>query len=299
MPSHMIEGADQGAAVTVNGGASWSSWYNQPTGQLYHLAVDDRFPYRIYSGQQDNGTVELWSRGPYGVIDERDWHPVGGDERDYMVPKPGDPDTVFGTGLGGNMTRFDEVRDSRREVSPWPVSTYGAYPPDAKYRYTWITPMAFSPLPPHTMYMGAQVLFSSNDDGDHWRVISPDLSGKKAGATGCRDADLAKARDCGFGVIFSIAPSPVSKERDLGGHRRRADPPHGRRRRALDQRDTPDVPAWARIDNIDASAFDAGHGLRLGGHAPAGPRHAARSSRPPTAGSTGRRSSTAFRPTSS
>ncbi len=255
--THMIEGADQGAAVTVNGGASWSSWYNQPTGQLYHLAVDDRFPYRIYSGQQDNGTVELWSRGPYGVIDERDWHPVGGDERDYMVPKPGAPDTVFGTGLGGNTTRFDEVTRQSAEVSPWPVSTYGAYPPDAKYRYTWITPMAFSPLPPHTMYMGAQVLFSSNDDGDHWRVISPDLSGKKAGTTGCHDADLAKARDCGFGVIFSIAPSPVSgnviwvgtddglihRTGDGGAHWTNVTPP--------------DVPAWARIDNIDASAFDA------------------------------------------
>jgi photosystem II stability/assembly factor-like uncharacterized protein len=256
--SHMIEGADQGAAVTVNGGKSWSSWYNQPTGQLYHLAVDDRFPYRIYSGQQDNGTVELWSRGPYGVVDERDWHPVGGDERDYMVPKPGAPDTVFGTGLGGHMSRFDEVTRQSGEVSPWPVSTYGAYPVGLKYRYTWITPMAFAPQPPHTMYLGAQVLFSSTDDGDHWKVISPDLSGRKSGATAdCHDATAAQARDCGFGVIFAIAPSPVSKNviwvgtddgliqrtADGGAHWTNVTPP--------------DVPAWARIDNIDASPFDA------------------------------------------
>ncbi len=254
-PAHMIEGADQGAAVTLNGGRSWSSWYNQPTGQLYHLAVDDRFPYRIYSGQQDNGTVELWSRGPYGVVDERDWHPVGGDERDYMVPKPGAPDTVFGTGLGGHMSRFDEVTRQSAEVSPWPVATYGAYPPAVKYRYTWITPMAFSPLPPHTMYLGAQVLFSSNDDGDHWRVVSPDLSAKGAGAKNCHDPNFAEARACGFGVIFSIAPSPVEKgliwvgtddgliqvTADGGAHWRNVTPPS--------------VPAWARIDNIEPSPF--------------------------------------------
>ncbi len=256
-PTHMIEGADQGAAVTVNAGATWSSWYNQPTGQLYHLAVDDRFPYRIYSGQQDNGTVEVWSRGPYGVIDERDWHPVGGDERDYMVPKPGAPDTVFGTGLGGHMSRFDEVTRQSSEVSPWPVSTYGAYPPDVKYRYTWITPMAFSPLPPHTMYLGAQVLFASGDDGDHWRTISPDLSAKRGGAKDCANADYARARDCGFGVIYSIAPSPLARGTiwvgtddgliqltiDAGAHWRNVTP-------AL-------VPAWARIDNIEPSPFDA------------------------------------------
>src|SRR5262249_13585652 len=102
-PRRMITGSDQGAVITLNGGVTWSSWYNQPTGQFYHLAADERFPYHIYSGQQDNGTVEIASRGPYGVIEERDWHPVGGDERDYMVPKPGDPRTVFGSGLGGSI----------------------------------------------------------------------------------------------------------------------------------------------------------------------------------------------------
>lgn len=86
-PAYMITASDQGCVVSVDSGKSWSSWYNQPTGQFYHVAVDDQFPYKIYSGQQDNGTVGILSRGPYGVIEDRDWHPVGGDERDYMVPQ--------------------------------------------------------------------------------------------------------------------------------------------------------------------------------------------------------------------
>jgi photosystem II stability/assembly factor-like uncharacterized protein len=260
-PDHMITGADQGAAVTVNGGASWSSWYNQPTGQFYHLAADDRFPYRIYSGQQDNGTVEIASRGPYGVIELRDWHPVGGDERDYMVPKPGDPDMVFGSGLGGHVSRFDEATRQVAEVSPWPVSSYGARPTSVKYRYTWISPLEFSPLGQHALYFGAQVLFRSTDDGAHWQIVSPDLSGKLTGkdapsARACHDPDPATARACGFGVIYTIAPSPLSEgmvwvgtddglvrvTSDGGGHWRNVTPPG--------------IPAWGRIDAIAPSPFD-------------------------------------------
>ncbi len=178
-PDHMITASDQGTVVSVNGGGSWSSWYNQPTGQFYHLAADDRFPYRIYSGQQDNGTVEIMSQGPYGVIELRDWHPVGADERDYDIPSPVNPDIVFGSGLGGSLHRFDEVTRQSMDVSPWPQSSYAAKPNTVKYRYSWITPIEFSHIGNHALYMGSQFLFRSTDNGNNWDVISPDLSRKK------------------------------------------------------------------------------------------------------------------------
>jgi len=250
----MITGSDQGTVVTVNGGKSWSSWYNQPTGQFYHISADNQFPYRIYSGQQDNGTVSILSRGPYGVIEERDWHPVGGDERDYQIAKPGNPNIVFGTGLGGHITRFNNLTRQSAEISPWPVSSYGALQTTVKYRYTWITPLAFSPIGKHVMYFGAQVLFKSLDDGDHWEIISPDLSGKKSNAKDCNQ-ELQNARDCGYGVIYTIAPSPVKEDmiwigtddgliqltKDGGKTWKNITPPS--------------IPLWGRVDAISPSVF--------------------------------------------
>jgi photosystem II stability/assembly factor-like uncharacterized protein len=251
----MITASDQGAVVTMNGGKTWSSWYNQPTGQLYHVAADDRFPYHIYSGQQDNGTVEIASRGPYGVIEERDWHPVGGDERDYMVPKPGNPDIVFGSGLGGYVSRSDEVTRQVTNISPWPVSSYGARPTTVRYRYTWLTPLVFSPLGDHPMYFAAQVLFRSNDDGDHWDLVSPDLTGKKDNAGDCQNPDLEAARKCGYGVIYSIAPSPISEDviwvgTDNGLIQLSTD-------KGANWKDvTPEtIPLWGRINAIAPSPF--------------------------------------------
>ena len=254
-PSHMITSSDQGAIVTVNNGQSWSNWYNQPTGQFYHIEVDDQFPYKIYSGQQDNGTVGILSRGPYGVIEDRDWHPVGGDERDYDIPKPGNPNMVFGSGLGGPVSRFDDVTRQSANVSPWTISSYGDRPDNVKYRFTWITPLVFSHIKPYPLYFGAQVLFKSSDDGDHWQVVSPDLSGAKSIAKKNDNPDLAQAKDDGYGVIFSIAPSPISSQvmwigtddgliqlsTDGEKHWRNVTPPS--------------IPLWSRIDAISPSPF--------------------------------------------
>ncbi len=259
-PDHMITASDQGTVVSVNNGVSWSSWYNQPTGQFYHLAADDRFPYRIYSAQQDNGTVEIASQGPYGVIELRDWHPVGADERDYDIPKPGNPNIVFGSGLGGSLHRFDEITRQTINVSPWPHSSYGAKPNTVKYRYSWITPIEFSPVGKHALYFGAQYLFRTTDDGNNWKIISPDLSRKtKSGSRqtkNCSSQELEDAAKCGYGVIWNIAPSPISEKviwigtddgliqltKDEGRHWKNVTPPS--------------VPLWSRIDKISPSPFD-------------------------------------------
>ena len=254
-PEDRIVASDQGAVVTLDGGKTWSSWYNQPTGQFYHLAADNRFPYWIYSGQQDSGTVAIASASDYGALSFRDWHPVGGDERDYDVPYPADPHIVFGTGLGGRVSRWDARTGQVQNVSPWPVMSYGARPGTVKYRYTWITPLAIGQQAPYPIYVGAQVLFRSTDEGAHWQVISPDLTGAVAGTTGCaHTGDLAHARACGYGVIYSIALAPsdpstiwtgsdsgvVEVTHDGGAHWRDVTPKG--------------VPLWARIDSIDVAA---------------------------------------------
>jgi photosystem II stability/assembly factor-like uncharacterized protein len=256
-PDHWITASDQGAVITVDDGRTWSSWYNQPTGQFYHVATDNRFPYWIYSGQQDSGTVGTASRSDYGAITFRDWHPVGGDERDYMLPDPDDANIVFGSGMGGRLSRFDGNTGQVSNVTPWPINSYGARPTTVKYRYGWVTPMAFTSAKPHALLFGAQVLFSSTDQGNHWNVISPDLTGKQPDARDCK-GELAgeQARACGYGVISTIAPSPneagiiwvgtdsglIQLTRDGGRNWQNVTPPS--------------LQPWDKISTIDASPLD-------------------------------------------
>ena len=258
-PLRMITGADQGAVITFNGGKSWSSWYNQPTGQFYRLAVDNRFPYRIYSGQQDSGTVGIASRSDYGQITFRDWSPVGGDERDGDVPDPTDPDIVYGAGLGGRVSKWNARTGQVQNVSPWPLSSYAARPGTTRYRYDWITPLAISSRPPHPIYVGAQVLFRSLDGGMSWQTISPDLTGAVEKATDCEgDVPLERATECGYGAIFAIAPSPVADGLIWVGTT------NGRVQLTPDDGATwtdvtpPTIPDWSKVNIIDASASEPG-----------------------------------------
>jgi len=258
-PAYRVLASDQGTVVSVNGGKSWSGWYNQPTGQFYHLETDDRFPYWIYSGQQDSGTVGIASRSDYGAPTYREWHPVGGDERGWDVPDPADPEIVYGTGLGGALTRYDNRTGQVQDISPSVVSTYGRRPTEVEHRYTWITPLAISRRPPHSLYFAAQVLFRSDDRGKSWQVVSPDLTGAVPGTKGCGGAiSLANARACGFGVIYSLSLSPqdereiwagtddglIQLTRDGGKSWRDVTPPG--------------LPVWSKIASLEASPLEAG-----------------------------------------
>ena len=258
-PDHIATASDQGTVVSVDGGKTWSSWYNQPTGQFYHLATDDQFPYRIYSGQQDSGTVSVASRGNQGAITDRDWTPVGGDERDYDIPDPDDPAIVYGSGLGGRISRWDARTGQTANISPFPVPNYGQRQTSTEHHFVWVTPMAISRAGPTTLYLGGEVVFASTDRGAHWAVISPDLTGKRPGAERCGgDAAVADARACGYGGIWTLAPSPrragelwvgtdsglIQLTRDAGAHWANITPP--------------DLPAWAKVASIDVAGGEDG-----------------------------------------
>jgi photosystem II stability/assembly factor-like uncharacterized protein len=258
-PDYMVASADQGTIVTVNGGKSWSDWYNQPTGQFYHVETDDRFPYKVYSGQQDSGTAGVATRSDDGVLTYRDWRPVGGEERGWDVPDPRDPDIVYGTGLGGTVTRFDNRTSQVRNVSPASESTYGRRPVEGKYRWAWCFPLAISPKPPYPIYTGSQYLLRSLDEGASWERVSPDLSGAVAGTKGCEgDVTVASARPCGFGVIHTIELSPRDPNEIWIGT------DDGLIQRTLDAGKTwknvtpKGLPAWGKVSTLDVSALEPG-----------------------------------------
>ncbi|HYX40288.1 MAG TPA: hypothetical protein VE821_01255, partial [Pyrinomonadaceae bacterium] len=160
-PQRMISGVDQGTIITVNGGRTWSSWYNQPTAQFYHVAVDNQFPYYVYGAQQDSGTAAVASRSDFGLITFRDWYPIGAGESGYILPDPVDPDIVWGGSTGGELYRFDKRTHQVQDITPTPAA-FGAV---ARNRYPWTTPIAFAPQPPHALYQASQFLFKTTNGG--------------------------------------------------------------------------------------------------------------------------------------
>ncbi|MCA1694472.1 MAG: glycoside hydrolase, partial [Actinobacteria bacterium] len=228
-----------------------------PTGQFYHLATDNRFPYWVYSGQQDSGTVSIASRSDYGAPNLRDWHPVGGDERDYDVPDPVDPDIVYGSGLGGRVSRWDARTGQVTDVSPWPVQNYGLRPTTVAHHFNWVTPLVASRSGPPTIYLGGDVIFKSGDRGTSWSIISPDLVGKRAGAQNC-DADVTPdvALPCGYGTITAIEPSPRSPAEVWAGS------DNGILSITRDggtnwaQMTLPGIAPWSKISSIDLSPLN-------------------------------------------
>jgi len=201
----MIAGVDQGTIISVNGGDTWTSWYNQPTGQFYHVITDTRFPYWVYGAQQDSGAAMLPSRtsDPYDGINLRQFHEIiAGGESGNIAPDPEDPDVVY----GGNVDRLDQKTEQAADVDP--TLAY----PDI-YRSEWTLPLSFSPKDKKALYYGNQHLFRTRDGGQHWALLSPDLTRKTLmvppnldTVSAANTATMGERR----GVIYAIAPSRFS-----------------------------------------------------------------------------------------
>ena len=241
--------ADQGANITVNGGKTWSGWYNQPTAQLYHVGVTADFPYRVCSGQQESGSVCISSRGSDGTIGYREWRPVGIIEYGYAAPDPRNADFVYGAGRS-EVSRYQWSTGRVQNITPIPVA--------AGYRTDRTQPVMFSPLRPGVLYYAANVLFESTDSGHTWRAISPDLAhphpgvAPSVGALAATNPGAADAR----GTIYALALSYRSPgtiwagtddgklwtTRDGGAHWTDITPPG--------------LAPWSKVTQLDASRFD-------------------------------------------
>jgi photosystem II stability/assembly factor-like uncharacterized protein len=207
-PERRILGVDQGTLVTLNGGATWSSWLNQPTAQFYRVTTDNRFPYFVYGSQQDSGAAGVPSRttGMDGINLTNFREIAPGGENDTIAPDPGDPDVIY----GGRVERFDRRTNQTREIDP----TF-AYP--GQHRAAWTLPLVFSRRNPHVLYFARQHLYRTEDGGGHWTVISPDLTREAPGAPPNLDpvtAELDPGVGPRRGVIYAIAPSPGA-DRDI------------------------------------------------------------------------------------
>ncbi len=174
-PLRMGETNDGGAIITFNGGKSWSDIMNQPTAQLYHVAVDNGLPYRLYASQQDNTTITVPSRSDFGVNTLEDWYTVGGGENGYVAPRIDNPNIVY----AGNhhwITRYDHRTRQIRDISPNPETNYGWGAADQKYRLWWTYPIMTSPHNPDVLYLTSQYVHKSTNEGQGWELISPDLT---------------------------------------------------------------------------------------------------------------------------
>ena len=213
-PKRIINGNDGGATISTDGAQSWTSVYNQPTAQFYHVTTDNRFPYYIYGAQQDNSTVGIASAGVDGGIDRADWYDVGGGESGYIAPDPTDPEIVYAGSYGGDITRRDHHTGETQAVNPWPVNPIGWAAADVKHRFQWTEPIVFSPHDPKTLYFAGEVLFKTTNAGMNWTIISPDLTRndkqrqQASGGPITKDNTGVEVYD----TIFSVVESPVQKD---------------------------------------------------------------------------------------
>ena len=243
----MLITGDQGAIITVNGGDSWSSWYNQSTAQLYHVSADNAFPYNVYSGQQESGSVGISSRGSDGQITFRDWHPVGAEEYGYVAPDPLNSNIIY----GGKISRYNKLTGQAQNITPQPVR-------NGEYRYVRTEPVIFSPVDPKTLYFAGNVLFKTQNGGDSWKVISPDLSRAhwnvpESVGTYTNDEMKKMPRR---GVIYTVAPSPLNINIVWAGTDDGYIQVTQDGGRTWKNVTPPEVTSWSKVSLIDAGHFD-------------------------------------------
>ena len=243
----MLLAGDQGAVVTVNGGQTWSSWYNQPTAQFYHVSTDNAFPYNVYGGQQESGSAGIASRGNDGAITFREWHSVGAEEWGYVAADPLNPDIIY----GGKLTRYNKRTGQVQDISPVPVH-------NEQYRFIRTAPVMFSPINPSLLFYAGNVLFKTYDGGQNWKVISPDLSRTTydiPASVGIYKKEEMKTIPR-RGVIYAIAPSPVDSSVIWAG----TDDGliHVTRNGGDNWTDVtpPTITSWSKISMIEASHTD-------------------------------------------
>ncbi len=246
-PDIMLFVADQGAVVTVNGGRTWSSWYNQPTTQMYHVATDNQFPYWVYGGQQESGAIAIASRGNGGQISFREFIGVGADEYAYVAPDPKDPNIVY----GGRVMRFNKATGQAQNIAPEALRS-------GEYRYVRTMPLMFHPADDNMLLFATNKLWKTLDGGQNWSVISPDLTYEQpvvpssVGKYKTKQMDKMDRR----GVIYALAPSPLNVDLIWAGT------DDGRVHVTEDGGSTwkevtpPQMSSWDKVSQIDAGHFD-------------------------------------------
>lgn len=257
-PLRMIEGNDGGACISFNGGKSWSTQYNQPTAEFYHVTTDTQVPYRIYGAQQDNTTICLPTRSPLAGITQMDCYDIGGGESGYIAVRSDDANIVYAGNYQGYITRYDHRSHQARNIAVWPELASGWGAGDLKYRFQWTAPIMLSPHNPDILYMTGNHAFRSTDGGGSWQVISPDLTRNESSRLKSSGGPINKDNTGAeyYGTIFAFAESPCRKGVLWAGsddgllHLSRDD---GATWEAIS---LPDLPPWALISIIEPSPHD-------------------------------------------
>ncbi len=248
---------DQGTTITLNGGATWSTWFNQPTAQFYHVITDNQFPYHVYGAQQDSSTAATSIRSDFGQLDARDRFSFGQSESGWVAIDPHDSNIIYSSGTYGTIDRFDRRTAQSQNIAPSPFGAFGTSLPDRKYRATWTPVLLFSPSERGALYFGTQYVMKTLDGGLHWQTISPDLTGKERSPTKAEEVSVENAKQLGYGTVYSIAPSPLSPTQIWAGtdsgliHLTRDGGKHW-------QNVTPNIAVWSRVTHIEASHFKLG-----------------------------------------